>query len=138
MAIERDTVTTASSSVVAPKMMESIESKRNHPLYLHPSDTSGSVLTTVQLIGSENYSLWSRSMMINLRAKSKLVFVLGTYKKGDYAPGLDEQWEKCNAFVLAWIMNIISKELLSGIVYASDAATVWADLKERFDKVDRS
>ena len=35
-------------------------------------------------------------------------------------------------------MNTVSRELLSGIVYASDAATVWEDLKERFGKVDRS
>ncbi|XP_027774518.1 uncharacterized protein LOC114078082 [Solanum pennellii] len=35
-------------------------------------------------------------------------------------------------------MNTVSKELLSGIVYASDAAMVWEDLKERFDKVDGS
>ncbi|XP_015159919.1 uncharacterized protein [Solanum tuberosum] len=35
-------------------------------------------------------------------------------------------------------MNTVLKELLSGIVYASDAAIVWEDLNERFDKVDRS
>ncbi|KAG5621361.1 hypothetical protein H5410_006579 [Solanum commersonii] len=35
---------------------------------------------------------------------------------------LEKQWEKCNAFMLAWIMNTVSKELLSGIVYTSDAA----------------
>ena len=51
---------------------------------------------------------------------------------------LEEQWEKCNCFVLAWIMNTVSKELLSGIVYANDATTVWNDLKDRFDKVDGS
>ncbi|XP_049410731.1 receptor-like protein 34 [Solanum stenotomum] len=85
MAIGGDTITTtttSSSSVAAPETMGLIESKRNHPLYLHPSDTPRSVLTTVQLTRSENYSLWSRSMMINLRAKSKLGFVLGTCKKG--------------------------------------------------------
>ena len=76
--------------------------------------------------------------MINLRAKSKLGFVLGTCRKTDYNSALEEQWEKCNAFVLAWIMNTVSKELLSGIVYASDAAMVWADLNERFNKVDGS
>lgn len=37
-----------------------------------------------------------------------------------------------------WILNSVSKELMSGIVYATDATTVWADLKERFDKVDGS
>lgn len=51
---------------------------------------------------------------------------------------MGEQWEKCNVFVLAWIMNTVSKELLSSIVYATDTAMVWADLKERFDKVDGS
>ena len=64
--------------------LETIEKKRNHPLYLHLPDTPGCVLTTVKLTGMENYSLWSRSMLINLQAKSKVCFVLGTCKKSDY------------------------------------------------------
>lgn len=72
-----------------------------HPSYLHPPDTPESVLTSVQLTGTENYSLWSKSMMINLRAKSELEYVLGTCRKGDYQPELEEQWEKYNTFVLA-------------------------------------
>nr|XP_016450788.1 PREDICTED: uncharacterized protein LOC107775555 [Nicotiana tabacum] len=35
-------------------------------------------------------------------------------------------------------MNCVSLELLSGIVYSSNATTVWNDLKERFDKIDCS
>lgn len=35
-------------------------------------------------------------------------------------------------------MKTVSKELLSGIVYATNATMVWADLKERLDKVDGS
>ncbi|KAG5623561.1 hypothetical protein H5410_008779 [Solanum commersonii] len=100
-------------AIEVPETLAIVESKRNHPLYLHSSDTPGSILTTVQLTGAENYSL---------EAKSKLGFVLGTCKRNDYTLELAEQWEKCNAFVLAWIMNTVSKELLSGIVYASDAA----------------
>ncbi|XP_015162188.1 uncharacterized protein [Solanum tuberosum] len=129
---------TGNATVMQADTLESIEKKRNHPLYLHPSDTLATVLTTVQLTGTENYSLWSRSMLINLRAKSKLGFVLGTCKRSDYKMELEEQWEKCNCFVLAWIMNTVSKELLSGIVYADDAAEVWRDLKDRFNKVDGS
>ncbi|KAH0636920.1 hypothetical protein KY289_036835 [Solanum tuberosum] len=34
-------------------------------------------------------------------------------------------------------MNTVSDDLLSGIVYATTAFSVWADLKERFDKVNR-
>lgn len=70
--------------------LETIEKKRNHPLYLHPSNTPGCVLSTVRLTGMENYSLWSLSMLINLRAKSKVGFVLGTCKKSDYKMELEE------------------------------------------------
>ena len=34
-----------------------------HPLYLHPSDTPGSVICPVKLTRSENYGLWRRSML---------------------------------------------------------------------------
>ncbi|XP_047264064.1 uncharacterized protein LOC124896553 [Capsicum annuum] len=43
----------------------------------------------------------------------------------------------CNAIVLSWIMNTVSENLLSGIVYATSAYAVCEDLKERFDKVNR-
>ncbi|XP_075074889.1 uncharacterized protein LOC142162435 [Nicotiana tabacum] len=35
-------------------------------------------------------------------------------------------------------MNVVSKELLSGIVYKSSAHKVWIDLKDKYDKVDGS
>jgi len=107
--------------------IETVEKQRNHPLYLYQSDTPGSLLTSIQLTGVENYAVWSRSMILTLRAKSKLGFVYGTCKKSDYGDDLEEQWEKCNAFVLSWILNSVSKELMSGIVYATDASVVWSD-----------
>lgn len=33
-------------------------------------------------------------------------------------------------------MNAVKKELLSSIIYASNAHKVWLDLKERFDTVN--
>lgn len=47
----------------------------HHPLYIHPSDTQGSVLISIQLQGSENYSIWSRSLKIVLHGKNKLGFI---------------------------------------------------------------
>lgn len=43
-----------------------------------------------------------------------------------------------NAIVLSWIMNSVSKEIFSGIVYSTDATIVCNDLKERFDKINGS
>ena len=108
-----------------------------HPLYFHPWDTPGSVICPVKLTESENYGLWRRTMRIALQAKRKLGFVMGTCKKASFETKYHDQWDTCNAIVLSWFMNTVSSNLLSGIVYASDASLVWKDLKERFDKVNR-
>ncbi|KAF3671408.1 hypothetical protein FXO37_08074 [Capsicum annuum] len=102
----------------------------HHPLYLQACNTPGSSLVPIQLTGSENYALWSRSMRIGLLGKSKLGFVDGRHTKEKFEPALYDLWEKCNAIVLSWIMISVSKELLRGIVYASNAQKVWSDLKE--------
>lgn len=39
--------------------------------------------------------------------------------------------------VHSWIMNSVSKDMLSGIIYVSDAHAVLEDPQERFDKVNR-
>ncbi|KAH0675658.1 hypothetical protein KY285_023459 [Solanum tuberosum] len=91
-----------------------------HPLYLHPSDTPGFVLYPVKLTRSENYGLWRR-----------------TCKKASFETKYHDQWDTCNAIVLLWLMNTVAPNLLSGIVYTSDASLVWEDLQELFDKVNR-
>ncbi|WMV29150.1 hypothetical protein MTR67_022535 [Solanum verrucosum] len=110
---------------------------QNHPRYIGPSDGPGSILVPIQLKGSENYGLWRRSMCITLQAKKKLGFVLETYNKSSFDKELHEQWETCNAIVLSWLINTVALHLFSGIVYVTDDRTVWVDLQERFDKVNR-
>ncbi|XP_049397178.1 uncharacterized protein LOC125861289 [Solanum stenotomum] len=89
------------------------------------------------LKGSENYGIWRRSMTITLQAKRKLGFISGACKKDSVRDEHHEHWETYNALVLSWIMNTVAPSLLSGFVYASNVFLVWADLKERFDKVNR-
>ncbi|XP_060178091.1 uncharacterized protein LOC132608029 [Lycium barbarum] len=92
----------------------------------------------ITLIGSENYALWSRSMILGLKGKRKLGFVDSRHTTDKFDESLHEQWEKVNAVVLSWIMRSVIKELLGSIIYASNAHKVWLDLKERFDKVNGS
>ncbi|XP_070015997.1 uncharacterized protein [Nicotiana sylvestris] len=89
---------------------------QHHPLFLQPCDTPGSSLISIKLIGPENYALWNSSMRVSLLEKSKLGFV----------------------DVLSWIMNSVSNELLSGMVYATSAQKVWTDLRKTFDEVNGS
>ncbi|XP_073020908.1 uncharacterized protein [Primulina eburnea] len=105
------------------------------PLYLHPSDSPGVPLVQDPLVGSENYNVWSRAMLISLQAKNKLGFINGSCSRPAAAHQNLHQWERCNAIVLSWIMNSVSKEIFSGIIYCTEASKVWADLKERFDKI---
>ncbi|XP_073017992.1 uncharacterized protein [Primulina eburnea] len=110
----------------------------NDPLFLHPSDMPGMNLVTESLRGVENYGIWSRAMIIALRAKNKITFIDGSYPRPESGHATLNQWERCNALVLSWIMNAVSKEIFSGIVYSIDASVVWSDLKEQFDKVNGS
>lgn len=96
----------------------------NSLLLIHPSDTPGSMLILEQLIGTENYGIWSKGMTVSLRAKNKLGFVDGTCGKSEFAAFLRAQWKRCNSLVLAWIFNTMSKEIFSGIVYSTSASQV--------------
>ncbi|XP_070020204.1 uncharacterized protein LOC142180870 [Nicotiana tabacum] len=58
-----------------------------HPLYLQPCDTLGSSLISIQLTGSENYALWSRSMKKGISSVSA------------YFSKLTDLWEEYDALM---------------------------------------
>ena len=51
-----------------------------HPYYLHHSDNPGIVLVS-QVLTGDNYTSWSRAMMIALSVKNKLGFINGSLVK---------------------------------------------------------
>ncbi|XP_031252142.1 uncharacterized protein LOC116110042 [Pistacia vera] len=108
----------------------------HNPLYLHPSDTPGAMIVFQQLTGFENYSHWSKAMIVALTAKNKIGFINGSCTKSTFDSSLHSLWERVNAIVLSWIFNSVSKEIFGGVVYETNGSIVWADLKERFDKVN--
>ncbi|XP_071719288.1 uncharacterized protein [Rutidosis leptorrhynchoides] len=110
------------------------------PLYLHASDTSGTSLISLKLKGTENYSVWSRALTLALSTKNKKGFIDGTCVRNDYADDevLLNQWERCNAVVLRWILTSVSDELYLGQIFSTDASVVWQELKETYDKIDGS
>lgn len=110
----------------------------NHTLFLSPTDVSGISIISFQLVGVENYTLWNRSIRLALLGRNKIGLIDGSSRKEVYNEELWGQWERVNAIVLSWLMNSVSKSLLSGIAFATTAFDVWTDLKERFDRVDGS
>ncbi|XP_071694344.1 uncharacterized protein [Rutidosis leptorrhynchoides] len=106
------------------------------PLYLHASDISSTPLITFKLKGTENYKSWSCAMKLALQTKNKMGFINGTLEKDEEDEVLSNQWDRCNAVVLSWILGSMSDELYSGQIFSEIASEVWDELKETYDKVD--
>lgn len=88
------------------------------PLYIHPSDAPDVNLINEKLTGNTNYDVWTQQWWLPCEPKTnwKLLTIV-------YATLL--HWERCNVIVLSWIMNFVSKEIFTGIVYSIDATVVW-------------
>ncbi|XP_019233513.1 PREDICTED: uncharacterized protein LOC109214086 [Nicotiana attenuata] len=70
--------------------------------------------------------------------KNKLCLVDGSTSKEDFGAELGSQWNRCNAIITSWLMSNVSKELVTGVLFSSNAQRIWAAFKERFDKVNGS
>lgn len=76
------------STFSAPRMGSMTTIDYSHPLYLSPSDGLGSLPVGIQLVGLENYMLWSRTMRIALLGINKLGFVDRSITREAYGPTL--------------------------------------------------
>ena len=111
----------------------------NYPLFLSSSNVAGSMQIGIQLTGMKNYTLWSRAIRFNMLTRNKLGFIYGTITRGAFTVDSEKpDWDRCNTMVISWIVNNVSKELVSGILLCSNVSVVWRDLKEWFDKVNMS
>jgi len=80
-------------------------------------------------------NLWNRSIKIALTAKNKFSFVDGSFPRPDGVdPNLLATWERNNNFDTAWILNLVSKEILASIIYNDTASDIWKDLKDHYQQ----
>jgi hypothetical protein len=106
------------------------ENSYNH-YYLHNGDNLGLLLVPQPLIG-DNYNTCSRSMWMALSAKNKLQFINGSLAKPSNlnGPGF-MAWTRCNDTISSWIVNTVSKEISTSIIYINNCRDMWLILKER-------
>jgi hypothetical protein len=69
-----------------------------------------------------------------LSAKNKLGFINGSLKKLIANTFEYFAWDRCNDMVLSWILNSISQEISSNIIYIESTQEMWNDIKERFSQ----
>ncbi|GKC48448.1 putative transcription factor interactor and regulator CCHC(Zn) family protein [Tanacetum coccineum] len=87
-------------------------------LYLHPNDSSITNFINIKLKGTENYNVWSCAMTLDLQTKKKIGFIDGKF--------------------LSWILGSISQDLYLGQCFSTSPFEVWVELKETYDKINRS
>ena len=108
--------------------------KPSSPYFLHSSENPGLILVN-QPLTEENYATWSRAIIYALDSKNKIDFVDGTIKAPTSSSDpIFPTWKKCNIMVLSWLINSMSKDLISSVIYLNTAQEVWIDLKNRFSQ----
>ncbi|XP_059446664.1 uncharacterized protein LOC132178232 [Corylus avellana] len=70
-----------------------------------------------------------------LSMKNKLQFVDGTLP---HSSTLNESefraWKSCNDTISSWIVNTVSKDIATSIIYINNCQDMWLSLKERFSQ----
>ena len=99
------------------------------PYFLSSSDNPGNIISPIILDG-ENYANWSSVVTNALKSENKFVFVNSDISRLDDNSLDVHAWEKCNSMVVAWLYNVIDKNLHSSVAYAETADEIWKDLKE--------
>lgn len=133
MATQPSYATIAAGSSTSTAVTTPVTVDANHPYYLHPLDNPGMTLTIV-VLNEQNFSQWSRSMIIALSAKLKLRFVDGSYVPPPANTPLFMHWTRCNHMVISWILNSISNDIQNSVVFLNTASVIWKDLETRYSQ----
>ena len=95
--------------------------KPSSPYFLHSSENPILILVN-QPLTEENYATWSQSIIYALDSKNKTDFVDGTIKAPtSFSDPIFPAWKKCNKMVFSWLINLMSKDLISSVIYLNTA-----------------
>ncbi|XP_022842038.1 uncharacterized protein LOC111365732 [Olea europaea var. sylvestris] len=105
----------------------------NSPYYLHYGDNTGMQLIAIML-SEDNYTTWSRAVIIALSVKNKEGFIDGSITKPAENDLVYGAWRRCNHVVSSWIINSIPKELYPSVMHKDSARQIWIELKDRYSQ----
>ena len=77
-------------------------------------------------------------MLVALSAKNKLCFIDGSLPKPSVFQSYYHAWTRCNDLVVSWILNFVSKEIYSTVIYITSAHDVWQDLMDCYTQKNGS
>ena len=116
------------SSNQAPSIYD-VNTNPSSPYFIPPSDV---VLVSQPLIGLENYLSWSRVVFLSLIGRNKFGFLDGSIPTLDLSHPLYNAWHRANTTILSWMVNSLSKDLATNVMYIHTARDLWIDMRDRF------
>lgn len=73
-------------------------------------------------------------MTTSLEAKNKIGFVDGSIVKHPNDDPYFKIWNRVNSMIKSWLLNSVTKQLYTSILYFKNASDIWKDLHTRFHK----
>ncbi|GJY65189.1 putative RNA-directed DNA polymerase [Tanacetum coccineum] len=92
----------------------------------------------VYLKGTENYKVWSAAVQLALHTRNKIGFINEKCIREENASPLQDQWDRCNAVVLSWLLGSVSQDVYKGQIFSKNSKVLWDELKETYNKQDGS
>ena len=108
--------------------------KFDNPLFVHHSNNTVTTIVTIKLTGNENFRMWRSSMSRALRARNKVGFVDGTFKKADVDEAKKPKWDRANVVVCSWLLSSISNSVYQSKAYSDVAEDIWKSLFATYNK----
>lgn len=71
-------------------------------------------------------------MRIALSAKNKFCFVNGVLLRPPSTDPNLAHWDRCNDMIISWIINVVSAEIRSSIIYNYTTRGIWQELEVRY------
>ncbi|XP_031745063.1 uncharacterized protein LOC116405242 [Cucumis sativus] len=138
--------TSDSSNRSVPITSSNLDVQLN-PFMLHHSITPTTNLVSTPLAGSNNYSSWSRAMMLALSGKNKVGFITGLIKKPSedsskprFNGNIKEMWDELkerykqsngpHIYQLQKDLVTTTQGSLSVEIYYAKITTIWQELVE--------
>ena len=139
IASESDPIPTNTSNTANHKSsnqslpMEDANTNPSSPYFIPPIDV---VLVSQPLIGPENYLSWSRAVFLSLSGRNKFGFLDGYISMPDLSHPLYNAWYRANTTILSWLVNSLSKDRVTSVMYIHTTRDLSIDMRDRFSQLN--
>ena len=102
--------------------------------YFLPRSDNSVVLVSQPLTGLENNLSRSRAVFLSLSGRNKFGFVNGQISMPDPSSSLYNDWHRSNTTIFSWLVDSLSKELQSSVMYIHTERDLLIDMQDRFSQ----